>query len=244
MITLAPNMDLFKGLTATQVETLWAHFHTCVGHKDDVIFQAGASADMLYLVLQGNVSIIYTPYDGEPMTLAQVGPGKVCGWSAIVGRKSYTSDGVCTTETVLMCIHRQALKDFCRREPAIGRILLMNIADQVSQRWSDARAEIDHIFSEWLQAEASDESPREGEEKMNLPVHSREEQIRALVEQLSAYIEQYHGGGVDFIALEANTLKVRLRGACIGCPLSPTTLHGWVAGTIHQFFPEIEIEAV
>jgi Fe-S cluster biogenesis protein NfuA len=29
-------------------------------------------------------------------------------------------------------------------------------------------------------------------------------------------------------------------GACQGCQLSSTTLQGWVAGTVRQFFPELE----
>lgn len=65
-------------------------------------------------------------------------------------------------------------------------------------------------------------------------------QIQALIEKLSAYIEQFHGGSVEMVALEGNVLKVRLGGACLGCPLLPSTLHGWVEGTVRQFFPEIE----
>lgn len=68
---------------------------------------------------------------------------------------------------------------------------------------------------------------------------STEDQVRALVENLSAYIEQFHGGSVDMIALDGDVLKVKLGGACLGCPLSPVTLHGWVEGTIKQFFPDI-----
>jgi Fe-S cluster biogenesis protein NfuA len=68
------------------------------------------------------------------------------------------------------------------------------------------------------------------------------EQIKGLVEQLNAYIENYHGGSVEFISFDGNVVKVRLGGACLGCPLSPTTLKGWVEGTIRQFFPEIEVE--
>lgn len=74
---------------------------------------------------------------------------------------------------------------------------------------------------------------------------SRIQRIQALLDSLSAYIEQYHGGAVRFIALEGAVLKVKLEGACLGCPLSPNTLHGWVEGTVRQFFPEIErVEAV
>ena len=67
-----------------------------------------------------------------------------------------------------------------------------------------------------------------------------EEQLHALVEKISAYIEQYHGGSVEYVGLEGSVLKVRLGGACLGCPLLPSTLHGWVEGTIKQFFPQIE----
>ncbi len=71
------------------------------------------------------------------------------------------------------------------------------------------------------------------------------ERMRSLVEVLSAYIEQYHGGWVRLVDFDGKVLKVTMGGACQGCPLSYTTLHGWLAGTVRQFFPDIEsIEAV
>jgi Fe-S cluster biogenesis protein NfuA len=70
-------------------------------------------------------------------------------------------------------------------------------------------------------------------------------QMKALVEQLSAYIETFHGGSVEYVSFDGKKLKVRLGGSCLGCPLSPSTLHGWVEGTVRQFFPDIEdVEAV
>jgi Fe-S cluster biogenesis protein NfuA len=78
--------------------------------------------------------------------------------------------------------------------------------------------------------------------RRDTPAH---DSLQGLVESLSAYIEQYHGGAVRYLGVEGNILKVRLEGACLGCPLSPSTLHGWVEGTVKQFFPEIErVEAV
>lgn len=65
-------------------------------------------------------------------------------------------------------------------------------------------------------------------------------QMKALVEQLSAYIETFHGGEAEYVSFDGRVLKVRLGGACLGCPLSPSTLHGWVEGTVRQFFPDIE----
>jgi Fe-S cluster biogenesis protein NfuA len=72
-------------------------------------------------------------------------------------------------------------------------------------------------------------------------VNNREAQLRRLLENLSAYIEQFHGGTVEFVSFEGNTLKVKLGGACLNCPLLPSTLHGWVEGTVQQFFPDVKV---
>lgn len=83
------------------------------------------------------------------------------------------------------------------------------------------------------------------------PTHSEDdlkmeqERMQALLDRLSAYIEQYHGGSVQLVSFDGKLVQVRLGGACLGCPLSPSTLRGWVEGTIRQFFPDIQkVESV
>jgi Fe-S cluster biogenesis protein NfuA len=76
---------------------------------------------------------------------------------------------------------------------------------------------------------------------MTDPKPSVEEQIITLIDQLNAYIEQYHGGSVELDRIDGNQVYVRLGGACEDCPLSPATLEGWVAGTLRQFFPDVEV---
>ena len=78
----------------------------------------------------------------------------------------------------------------------------------------------------------------------NHQIADEQEKMKALIENISAYIEQYHGGWVRMVSFDGKTLKVKLGGACDGCPLTETTLQGWVAGTVRQFFPDVEtIEA-
>ena len=75
----------------------------------------------------------------------------------------------------------------------------------------------------------------------SVPVEaSDEERMRALIEVISAYIEYYHGGAVDIVSYEDDQLTVRMSGACVGCDLAPVTLHGWVEGTVKQFFPNLK----
>lgn len=88
------------------------------------------------------------------------------------------------------------------------------------------------------------QAKKEKGERMTTPEnHTLEEQLQTLVEKISAYVEQFHGGSVEYVSFDGSRLKVRLGGACLGCPLSPSTLQGWVAGTVHQFFPDVQVVA-
>jgi Fe-S cluster biogenesis protein NfuA len=77
-----------------------------------------------------------------------------------------------------------------------------------------------------------------------IPEATAEERMQVLIDRLSAYIEQYHGGSVEMVDFNGEVVRVKLGGACLGCPLLPSTLHGWVEGTIRQFFPDVRVEEV
>jgi Fe-S cluster biogenesis protein NfuA len=56
---------------------------------------------------------------------------------------------------------------------------------------------------------------------------------------------QADGGDIDLVAVENGTVKVRLRGACVGCPMSALTLKQGVERLIKAKVPEIQsVEAV
>lgn len=77
------------------------------------------------------------------------------------------------------------------------------------------------------------------------PDPAEAERLQALIERISAYIEQFHGGSVKLINYDGKVVKVKMGGVCLGCPLTSSTLHGWVEGTVRQFFPKIErVESV
>ena len=58
------------------------------------------------------------------------------------------------------------------------------------------------------------------------------ERMKVLIDQLSAYIEQFHGGKVELVSFDGKEVVVRLGGACLGCLFLPNTLYGWVEGII------------
>jgi Fe-S cluster biogenesis protein NfuA len=65
------------------------------------------------------------------------------------------------------------------------------------------------------------------------------ERINITLEQIRPYL-QADGGDIEVIELtEDNILKVRLTGACKGCPFSMQTLKAGVEQAIRRDIPEI-----
>ncbi len=71
-----------------------------------------------------------------------------------------------------------------------------------------------------------------------------EEQVKAAIENVRPFLQR-DGGDIEFVAIEGNVVKVKLTGACSGCPMSQMTLKGAVEQAIKKEVPEVEsVESV
>jgi Fe-S cluster biogenesis protein NfuA len=68
---------------------------------------------------------------------------------------------------------------------------------------------------------------------------SVEKRVEAALAEIKPQI-QADGGDIDLVAVENNIVKVRLRGACVGCPMSTLTLKAGVERIIKSKVPEIQ----
>jgi Fe-S cluster biogenesis protein NfuA len=73
---------------------------------------------------------------------------------------------------------------------------------------------------------------------------SIEKRVKDALDEIKPRI-QADGGDIELVAIEKKTVKVRLRGACAGCPMSALTLKQGVETLVKSRVPEIEtVEAV
>lgn len=71
-----------------------------------------------------------------------------------------------------------------------------------------------------------------------------EEKIKAYIEEIRPYI-QSHGGDVEFVALEGHIVKLKLLGACRGCPGALMTLHHGIEAQLREVVsPDLSVERV
>jgi len=67
-----------------------------------------------------------------------------------------------------------------------------------------------------------------------------EARVREILETKIRPLLQRDGGDIEFVGIENNTVQVRLRGACCGCPASQMTLQHGVERLLKDEIPEIE----
>jgi len=244
-IDILNHLAFFDGLSDNSLELLQPYFNSVTYQANSSIFEQGELATYLYLVVYGEVIIHYKPDDGPEMVVTRVPPGGVFGWSAALGNVEYTSGAYCEEGCEVLQVKGVDLRTLCEEHPEVGKIILERLSAVISQRWERRRVEVNSILSDAMRSKVEQPEQQKEVAMSDLKVDPQQEQMKALVEQLSAYIEHFHGGSVEFVSFNGKHLKVRLGGACLGCPLSPSTLHGWVEGTVRQFFPDIEsVESV
>jgi Fe-S cluster biogenesis protein NfuA len=76
-----------------------------------------------------------------------------------------------------------------------------------------------------------------GEPRMQEKVEQFIEEIRPLI--------QGHGGDVEFVSMEGNTVNLRLHGACHACPHAMLTLKNGIEAEMRErLSPELTVERV
>ena len=140
------RVAIFEGLDENQMDLLNPLFETFSCRAGEVIFQQGAPAKFLYLVLRGTVAISFKPHDGSLITVSHVKKGDLFGWSAVVGSEKYTSSAIAIKDVRAFRVNGNELRKFCLEHPRVGNIILERLVDGVASRWKDAHKQIKSIL--------------------------------------------------------------------------------------------------
>ncbi len=65
------------------------------------------------------------------------------------------------------------------------------------------------------------------------------EKVEAAIDKIRPML-QADGGDVELVSVENGIVKVRLKGACAGCPMSQMTLKNGIERVLKQQIPEIK----
>jgi len=65
------------------------------------------------------------------------------------------------------------------------------------------------------------------------------EKVRTALNKIRPILQR-DGGDVELVGVDGKTVKVKLQGACAGCPMSQMTLKNGIEKLLKKEIPEIE----
>ncbi|MDI6810413.1 MAG: NifU family protein [archaeon] len=69
--------------------------------------------------------------------------------------------------------------------------------------------------------------------------------VKEVIEKEISPFLAFEGGSIELVGVDDGVVKVRLKGACAGCPMSQYTLVNFVEATLKERIPEVkEVVAV
>jgi len=136
------ELPLFQGLNLAHLALLASGVEQECYAPDELIFAQGDRASKLFILRQGRVAIRYKPYDGDVLPVTEIEPNGVFGWSAALGRSSYTSCAICVEPSVMLSMRGDTLKKLCEEHPETGVIILERLAEVIAQRLQNTHTHV------------------------------------------------------------------------------------------------------
>jgi CRP/FNR family transcriptional regulator, cyclic AMP receptor protein len=144
------SLPIFKGLSAEQIAELYGMMELCLYAKEETVFVQGQCANSLFILLSGEIIVEYKPYDGPPLTVTRIPVGGVFGWSAALGRETYSSTARAVENCEVLCFSTAQLRSLCENHPDIGSILLDRLASGIGERLQNTHDQILTMLSQGI----------------------------------------------------------------------------------------------
>lgn len=144
------QFPLFEGFSAEQMDLLRPLFVSGEYHSGTVLFDQGDPALYFYLLISGEVAIHFKPEDDEDIVIARIKPGGMVGWSAVIGRRSYTSAAICSDLSRLLRVRGADLQKLCAEHPQTGIRFVDRMADVVAQRLENSHPQVLQLLENGL----------------------------------------------------------------------------------------------
>jgi CRP/FNR family transcriptional regulator len=148
------HINFFKDLSPEQRQLIEALFVYREYDAGTVLFEQGETANRLFIVLYGEVEIVYKPEDGPALTVTRVPSNNIVGWSAALGNPNYTSSAICSTDCAFLYVSGEDLRNLCVQYPDLCPIILDRLAVMIAKRLRNTHQHVIDLLKEGLQIQS------------------------------------------------------------------------------------------
>lgn len=136
------EQDLCRGLDSIALAVLDGELERRQFHRGEFILRAGETAQAMYLLISGRVSVVLPSVDGQLKRLATLDPGMAFGELAVVGRMERSADVRADEASECYVLTVDRFERLARTRPSITAALLQNMLRQVHDTVSRLNREL------------------------------------------------------------------------------------------------------
>jgi CRP/FNR family transcriptional regulator len=129
--TVLAAIPYFRALPAADLRRVAARAVVRDVRRGARIFEEGAPAEGLFVVMEGRVRVVRTSRGGREQVLHSEGPGATLGEVPLLDGSGYVATAVATEPSRLLYLPREAVLEACRRHPDVALGIIRVLARRV-----------------------------------------------------------------------------------------------------------------
>jgi CRP-like cAMP-binding protein len=159
------KVPAFANLAPRELKEVAAIVHKREYRIGEPVFYQGDPGLGMYIVKDGEVSIVIQGKDGNERELAVFGDGDFFGELALLDESPRSANAVCKTECTLIGFFRPDLFELIDKNTTLGIKIVLKLAEIVAQRLRHTDKELSKLKSQLERLQTHDERDSHGSEK-------------------------------------------------------------------------------
>jgi CRP-like cAMP-binding protein len=159
------KVPAFANLAPRELKEVAAIVHKREYRSGEPVFYQGDPGLGMYIVKDGEVSIVIQGKDGNEEELALFGDGDFFGELALLDESPRSANAVCKTECTLIGFFRPDLFELIEKNTTLGIKIVLKLAEIVAQRLRHTDKELSKVKSQLDRLQAQEEKDYHDNEK-------------------------------------------------------------------------------
>ena len=159
------KVPAFANLAPRELKEVAAIVHKREYRSGEPVFYQGDPGLGMYIVKDGEVSIVIQGKDGNERELALFGDGDFFGELALLDESPRSANAVCKTECTLIGFFRPDLFELIEKNTTLGIKIVLKLAEIVAQRLRHTDKELSKVKSQLDRLQTQEEKDYHDNEK-------------------------------------------------------------------------------
>lgn len=134
------NLPLFRELESDEIDRLAAGTHEVRVKRGDMLFQKGDPCRGFYIVVYGQIKLMFITSKGDEKVIEIMGPGQSFGEAIMFLEKPYLVTSQALADTMLLHVAKEVVFEEVERDAQFARRVIAGLSRRLHQLVSDVES--------------------------------------------------------------------------------------------------------